>query len=78
MGRPDDPGARNPAGVLTTGERETLRVAPEGRYLEVPGATALVGVADELGPTDLEGSQHLRRGTGDVSHVTDIRHLEEA
>ena len=76
--RGDDPEARNPTGVLTADERETLRVALERGYFEVPRATTLVEVADELERTDVEVSQQLRRGTGDVSRETDILDFEES
>ncbi|WP_433629498.1 helix-turn-helix domain-containing protein [Halomicrococcus sp. NG-SE-24] len=58
--------------VLPGEERETLRVALEKGYFEVPRATTLVEIADELGRSDVEVSQQLRRGMGDVLRETTI------
>lgn len=78
MGRADNPEARNPTGVLTAADRETLRVALEKGYFEVPRETTLVEVADELDRSDVEVSQQLRRGMGDVLRETDILEFEES
>lgn len=64
--------ANNPTEALTAEESETLRVALEKGYFEVPRATTLVEVADELGRSDVKVSQQLRRGIGDVLHETNI------
>ena len=71
MGR-DRHEANEPAEVLPVEERETLRVALEKGYFEVPGATSLGEIADELGRSDVEVSQQLRRGMGDVLRETAI------
>ena len=71
MGR-DRHEANEPTEVLPAEERETLRVALEKGYFEVPRATTLVEVADELGRSDVEVSQQLRRGMGDVLRETTI------
>jgi predicted DNA binding protein len=74
--RGDDPEARKPTGVPTADERETLRVALQKGYLGVPRATTLVEVADELGRTDVEVAQQLRRGTGNDRAHARSGHLE--
>jgi len=71
MGR-DRHEANDPTGVLPAEERETLRVTLEKGYFEVPRATTLVEVADELGRSDVEVSRQLRRGMGDVLRETTI------
>jgi predicted DNA binding protein len=75
MGR-DRHEANNSTGVLPAEERETLRVAFEKGYFEVPRATTLVEVADELGRSNVEVSQQLRRRMGDVLRETTIREGE--
>lgn len=72
MGRADNPEARDPTGVLTAAERETLRVALEKGYFEVPRETTLVEIAEELDRSDVEASQQIRRGMGAVLRETDI------
>lgn len=71
MGR-DRHEANDSTGALPAEERETLRVALEKGYFEVPRAASLVEVADELGRSDVEVSQQLRRGMGDVLRETAI------
>lgn len=78
MARNNRPKANTPPGVLTADERETLRVALEKGYFEVPRETTLVKVADELDRSDVEVSQQLRRGMGDVLRETDILEFEES
>ncbi|MDT3437486.1 helix-turn-helix domain-containing protein [Haloarcula sp. 1CSR25-25] len=71
MGR-DRHESNEPTEVLPTEERETLRVALEKGYFEVPRATSLVDISDVLGRSDVEVSQQLRRGMGDVLRETTI------
>lgn len=62
----------NPIGVLSVEERETLRVALEKGYFEVPRAASLVEVADELDRSDVQVSRQLHRAMGDVLRETTI------
>ena len=72
MGRTNSSDANNPAGVLTAAERETLRVALNMGYFEVPRATTLVEVAEELARSDVEVSQQIRSGIGVVLRQTEV------
>jgi hypothetical protein len=58
--------------TLTVEERETLRTALEMGYFEAPRATTLVDIADELGRSDVEVSQQLRRGMGTALRSTTV------
>lgn len=51
---------------LTETQRETLRVALEDGYFDVPRRTNLVELADELDISDSAASQRLRRGIDTV------------
>lgn len=60
------PGSRSDVGVrsaLTETQRETLRMALEAGYFDVPRGTTLVELADEVDVSDTAISQRLRRGT---------------
>ncbi|MFC5369043.1 helix-turn-helix domain-containing protein [Salinirubrum litoreum] len=72
MDRFDDVETRNPTGVLTVDERETLRVALETGYFGVPRTATLDEVADELGRSNVESSQQLRRGMATVLRATNV------
>lgn len=41
-------------------------------YFDVPRATTLVDIADELGQSDVDVSQQIRRGMGIVLRTTDV------
>ena len=71
MGR-DRHEANEPTEVLPAEERETLRVALEKGYFEVPRAASLVEVADELDRSDVQVSRQLHRAMGDVLRETTI------
>lgn len=71
MERTDNPEARDATGELSESERETLCAALEKGYFEVPRETTLNEVANELGRSDVEVSQQLRRGMGIVLRTTD-------
>jgi predicted DNA binding protein len=72
MDRTNNPEARDATRVLGVPEQETLRVALEKGYFEIPRATTLADVADELGRSDVEVSQQIRRGMGIVLRTTDV------
>lgn len=76
MGR-DGHEANESTGALTDEERETLRVALEKGYFEVPRAATLAEVADELDRSDVEVSRRLRHGVGTVLRETDVLDSEE-
>ncbi|WP_255150157.1 helix-turn-helix domain-containing protein [Halorarius halobius] len=58
--------------ALTVEERETLRVALQAGYFDVPRTATLVDIADELDRSDVEVSQQIRRGMGTVLRSTDV------
>jgi hypothetical protein len=58
--------------TLTVEEQEALRTALEMGYFDVPRATTLVDIADELGQSDVDVSQQIRRGMGTVLRTTDV------
>lgn len=59
------PALRGPAALpLSAVQRETLGVAFESGYFEVPRRMTLEDLADELGVSDTAVSQRLRRGLG--------------
>lgn len=60
------------SGALTVEERETLRVALEAGYFDVPRAATLVDIAERLDRTDVEVSQQLRREIGTVLRSTGV------
>lgn len=61
----------DPAEVeLTDLQRETLRLALEEGYFDVPRRTNLVDLADEIGVSDTAVSQRLRRGTAALLAAT--------
>jgi predicted DNA binding protein len=72
MGRAESPGASDPTVVLTEAERETLRTALEMGYFEVPRATTIIEIADELDRSDVDVSQRLRSGMGAVLRETEL------
>jgi len=55
---------------LTATQRETLRLAYETGYFEVPRRINLVELAARLGVSDSAASQRLRRGTGTLLAAT--------
>jgi predicted DNA binding protein len=59
---------------LTATQRETLRLAHEWGYFEVPRRNNLVELAAELGVSDSAVSQRLRRGTGKLLAATFPEH----
>jgi len=72
MDRDADSRTTDLAGLLTPEERETLRVALDAGYFEVPRAATLVDVADALDRSEVEVSARLRRGMGRVLEGTDV------
>lgn len=70
--------SRGPDGdgsALTDVQRETLRLAVERGYFEVPRQTSLVDLAAELGVSDTAVSQRLQRGLAGILHETEHLYL---
>lgn len=57
---------------MTFEQLETLRVAQEKGYFEVPRETTLVDVAEELDRPDVDVSRQLRQGIDTVLRETDL------
>ncbi|WP_187695785.1 DUF7344 domain-containing protein [Haloplanus rubicundus] len=52
--------------LLTTNERETLRLALERGYFAVPRETTLVDLSNELNRSDVQVSEEIRQGIATV------------
>lgn len=61
-----DPDRGPPRDRLTSRQRETLRLANERGYFEIPRAVTLTDLANELGVSNQAVSERLRRGCGRV------------
>ncbi|HET7323631.1 MAG TPA: helix-turn-helix domain-containing protein [Halococcus sp.] len=57
-----DPKRGPPRDRLTTSQRETLRLAHERGYFDIPRKVTLSDLADELGISNQAASERLRRG----------------
>ena len=59
-------------GQLTAEQRDALSRAVAAGYFEVPRRTTLVDIAGELGISDIEASERLRRGVATVFQGTPL------
>ena len=55
-------GSGSSGSMLTPTQRETLRLAYERGYYEIPRGTSLMELASDLGVSDQACSERLRRG----------------
>lgn len=57
---------------LNSDERETLRLALESGYFEVPRQISTVELANEVGVDDREVIEHSRRGIAKLLRATEL------